>query len=223
MSRGYKPPGLWGVSTACPMACTSVVLWPTLLGRHGIRQRDGFRVSWLILRNRTVCSGPRLLCLQCLSLSSDISGVTTKSEGIWKKLLKAKIAVALHDELGTVPKEKKMRPGLSSWARVLLQSRPGATLQAAGAEEKRAAGNLLKHIHTYVDRLRARFQKRTKPSSATRRIEKGRVSREEPLYRQSHRHKTRKQPRTASALAPAGRGYIRCVATGQIRGDRSNT
>jgi hypothetical protein len=59
-----------------------------------------------------------------------------------RRLLKAKIAVALQDELGRVPKDEEvnqvftLNPGN-------VQSGVGAPLQAPGAEKDRAVGHIL--------------------------------------------------------------------------------
>ena len=54
-----------------------------------------------------------------------------------KKLLKAKIAVALHDELGRVPKKEEIENVfLLAW--VMVQSCVGPTLPTATAEERRS-------------------------------------------------------------------------------------
>jgi hypothetical protein len=61
-----------------------------------------------------------------------------------KKLLKAKIAVALHDELGRVPKKEEIETGFS-YGKSDVQSSPGAPLQTTGAKEKWPVSNLLIH------------------------------------------------------------------------------
>jgi hypothetical protein len=59
-----------------------------------------------------------------------------------KKLLKAKIAVALRDELGRVPKKEEIDQ-VFLLARVMYKAIFRLALQTTGAEEIRAAGNLL--------------------------------------------------------------------------------
>ena len=51
-----------------------------------------------------------------------------------KRLLKAKIAVALHDELGRVPKKEEIEKRVFN-GKGNVQSRPGASLSEAAAEE----------------------------------------------------------------------------------------
>ena len=61
-----------------------------------------------------------------------------------KKLLKAKIAVALHDELGRVPKKEEIEQ-VFLLARVMYKAGIGTAFSTARTEEKRPTGNLLTH------------------------------------------------------------------------------
>ena len=59
-----------------------------------------------------------------------------------KKLLKAKIAVALHDELGRVPKKEEIEQVFFTGTGH-VQSSVGTAFSAAGTEEKRTVGHFL--------------------------------------------------------------------------------
>jgi hypothetical protein len=59
-----------------------------------------------------------------------------------KKLLKAKIAVALHDELGRVPKKEEYRADVFTGTGH-VQSGVGTAFPKARAEEKRPVSHLL--------------------------------------------------------------------------------
>jgi hypothetical protein len=59
-----------------------------------------------------------------------------------KKLLKAKIAVALHDELGRVPKKEEIE-NVFLMARVMYKAVLGLHFQRQTAEEERTAPPLL--------------------------------------------------------------------------------
>jgi hypothetical protein len=74
--------------------------------------------------------------------------MTTKQK---KKLLKAKIAVALQDELGRVPKEQEINQVLLL-TRVNVQSNFRLAFQTTGAEESQTTGYLLRGRH--ANRLR---------------------------------------------------------------------
>jgi hypothetical protein len=63
-----------------------------------------------------------------------------------KKLLKAKIAVALHDELGRVPQAGRNRPGVSL-STGAIQGSVRIALQTTGAEEDWLTSNLLTLTH----------------------------------------------------------------------------
>ena len=63
-----------------------------------------------------------------------------------KKLLKAKIAVALHDELGRVPKKEEIE-NVFLLARVMVQSCVGPTLPTATAEERRSTRYFLHSLY----------------------------------------------------------------------------
>jgi hypothetical protein len=83
-----------------------------------------------------------------------------------KKLLKAKIAVALQDELGRVPKKEEIEQVfLLAWvmykAILGLHFKP----QEQGTEENRADGNLLTHICSLV---MPGSQPMTKPSISSK-------------------------------------------------------
>jgi hypothetical protein len=76
-----------------------------------------------------------------------------------KKLLKAKIAVALHDELGRVPKKEEIDQ-VFLLARVMYKAVFRPTLSTARTEESRPARHLL---NPYVNRLRPRINRRPNP------------------------------------------------------------
>ncbi len=63
-----------------------------------------------------------------------------------KKLLKAKIAVALQDELGRVPKEQEINQVLLL-TRVMYKAIFRLAFQTTGAEESQTTGDLLGDIY----------------------------------------------------------------------------
>src|SRR5438874_12206927 len=73
-----------------------------------------------------------------------------------KKLLKAKIAVALHDELGRVPKKEEIEQ-VFLLARVMYKAVLGLHFQR---QEQKKNGQLAIFMHYYAYRLCPRFNPR---------------------------------------------------------------
>ena len=81
-----------------------------------------------------------------------------------KKLLKAKIAVALHDELGRVPKKEEIDQ-VYLHARVLYKAILGCITN--GRSRRRPASSRSSKQNAYAHRLCQGLHKRTKPQFTT--------------------------------------------------------
>jgi hypothetical protein len=88
-----------------------------------------------------------------------------------KKLLKAKIAVALHDELGRVPKTEEIER-VFLLTRVMYKAVLGLHFKRP---EQKKANNWLSSKNSYADWLRPGLHPGPNPQSPTRCLAKGRL------------------------------------------------